>query len=32
VVNGDNGRDWTTDWIVDDPKLYILQTPRMAKK
>ncbi len=32
VVNGDNGRDWTTDWIVDDPKLFILQTPRMAKK
>ena len=24
VVNGDNGRDWTTPFIVDDPKLFVL--------
>jgi len=32
VVNGDNGRDWSTDWIVDDPKLYVLQSPRVARR
>ena len=32
VVNGDNGRDWSTDWIVDDPKLYVIQNTRMANK
>ena len=23
VVNGDDGRTWSTEWIVDDPSLYI---------
>ncbi|MBI3860819.1 MAG: hypothetical protein HY290_02875, partial [Planctomycetia bacterium] len=23
VVNGDDGRTWSTEWIVDDPALYI---------
>jgi hypothetical protein len=23
VVNGDNGKTWSTAWIVDDPKVYI---------
>jgi hypothetical protein len=23
VVNGDNGRTWSTAWIVDDPKVYV---------
>jgi hypothetical protein len=32
VVNADNGRDWSTDWIVDDAKLYVVQNPRMAKR
>ena len=32
VVNGDNGRDWSTDWIVDDPKLYVVQNPRVARR
>ena len=32
VVNGDNGRDWSTDWIVDNPKLYVIQNTRMASK
>ncbi|MCU0707301.1 MAG: hypothetical protein MUF23_03320 [Pirellula sp.] len=32
VVNGDNGRDWSTDWIVDDPKLYVVQSPRVANR
>ncbi len=32
VVNGDNGRDWSTDWIVDDPKLYVINNTRMASR
>ncbi len=32
VVNGDNGRDWSTDWIVDDPKFYVLRSQRMASR
>lgn len=32
VVNGDNGKDWSTDWIVDDPKFYIIKNERMAKR
>jgi len=32
VVNGDNGRDWSTSWIVDDPKLYVIQNTRMANR
>lgn len=31
VVNGDDGRTWTTPWIVDDPKVYIGETPRTAR-
>ena len=23
VVNGDNGLDWSTPWIVDDPKVFV---------
>lgn len=23
VVNGDNGKTWSTTWIVDDPKVYV---------
>ena len=23
IVNGDDGRTWSTEWIVDDPSLYI---------
>jgi hypothetical protein len=25
VCNGDNGKSWSTPFIIDDPKLYILQ-------
>ncbi len=32
VVNGDNGKDWSTDWIIDDPKFYIIKNERMAKR
>lgn len=32
VVNGDNGRDWTTDWIIDDPKFYVSKNSRFAIK
>lgn len=32
VVNGDNGRDWTTDWIIDDPKFYVAKSARLASK
>ncbi len=24
VVNGDNGKTWTSAWIVDDPKVFVL--------
>lgn len=33
VVNGDNGKTWTTPWIVDDPKVFVLQNGnRMASR
>ncbi len=25
VCNGDNGKTWSTSWIIDDPKLYLLR-------
>ena len=31
VVNGDDGQNWTTAWIVDDPKVYIGESPRTAR-
>ena len=30
VVNSDNGRDWTTKWIIDDPALYSGGSGRIA--
>ncbi len=30
VVNGDNGKDWTTPWIVDDSKVYVAQGGQIA--
>lgn len=30
VINGDNGKTWSTPWIVDDPKVYVLQAGRLA--
>ena len=24
VCNGDDGRTWSSDWIIDDPKLYVV--------
>lgn len=30
VVNGDNGRTWTTPWIVDDSKVFVAQGGQMA--
>ena len=32
VVNGDNGRDWSTDWIIDDPKFYVVKSSRVASR
>lgn len=32
VVNGDNGRDWSTDWIIDDPKFYVVKSTRVANR
>ncbi|GAB5404626.1 MAG: hypothetical protein Aurels2KO_28570 [Aureliella sp.] len=32
VVNGDNGRDWTTAWIVDDPKVFVRNGSRVARR
>jgi hypothetical protein len=30
VVNGDDGKNWTTPWIVDDSKVYVAQGGHMA--
>ena len=30
VVNGDDGKHWTTPWIVDDPKVFVAQGGNMA--
>ncbi len=30
VINGDNGKTWSTPWVVDDPKVYVLQGGRVA--
>ncbi len=32
VVNGDNGRDWTTAWVVDDPKVFVGSGARVASR
>ncbi len=32
VVNGDNGRDWTTPFIVDDPKVFVRNGGRVARR
>ena len=30
LISGDNGRTWSTSWIIDDPSLYLLRQPRAA--
>lgn len=32
VINGDNGRDWTTPFIVDDPKVFVRNGGRVAQR
>ncbi|MCA9158589.1 MAG: hypothetical protein KDA72_09690 [Planctomycetales bacterium] len=32
VVNGDDGRNWTTPWVVDDPKVFVNQGGRIASR
>lgn len=32
VINGDNGRDWTTPFIVDDPKVFVMNGGRVARR
>ncbi len=32
VVNGDNGRTWTTPFIVDDPKVFVTNGGRVARR
>ncbi len=32
VVNGDDGKNWTTPWIVDDPKVFVLNGGRVASR
>lgn len=32
VVNGDNGRDWTTPFVVDDPKVFVTNGGRVARR
>jgi len=24
IVNMDDGRSWSTEWIVDDPEIFVL--------
>lgn len=31
VINGDNGRDWSTTWIIDDTKVYLGTTPNRSQ-
>jgi len=30
VVNGDDGKNWTTPWVVDDPTVFVMQGGGMA--
>lgn len=32
VVNNDDGRTWSTSFIVDDPKVFVLETTRTARR
>jgi len=32
VVNRDNGRDWSTQWIVDDPQLFVIRGLQQARR
>jgi hypothetical protein len=32
VVNGDNGREWSTDWIIDDPQFFVGKSARVASR
>ena len=32
VINGDNGRDWTTPFIIDDPKVFVMNGGRTARR
>lgn len=32
VVNGDNGKSWTTPFIVDDPKVFVQGGTRVARR
>ncbi|MCA9193571.1 MAG: hypothetical protein KDB03_17485 [Planctomycetales bacterium] len=32
VVNGDNGKSWTTPWVIDDPKVYVRSGSRVASR
>ncbi|MCA9127676.1 MAG: hypothetical protein KDB22_11345 [Planctomycetales bacterium] len=32
VVNGDDGKNWTTPWIVDDPKVFVMHGGRIARR
>lgn len=32
LIGGDNGRTWSTDWIIDDPSLYLARQERAAPK
>jgi hypothetical protein len=31
VINGDNGRDWSTTWIIDDTKVFTGTTPNRSQ-
>jgi hypothetical protein len=27
VANWDNGRTWSTPWVIDDPKVFVIPPP-----
>lgn len=32
VANANNGRSWTTPWIIDDPTVYVARPPQEARR
>jgi hypothetical protein len=32
IINGDDGRNWSTSWIIDDPALYAARMPVTAQR
>ena len=30
ALSTDDGRTWSTPWVIDDPKVYFVKRPQMA--